>query len=155
MALEGLSPLSRLRMRIWPIQGYELKKVLPLLFMKFLISFTYGVLTTMKDAFVVTAKGSGAEVIPVLKGWVVLPIALLATLGYSKLSNLFRRSTLFYLVVLFFCRVFPSLRLLLVSQLGDPIARKLGRLARLSIRRAESTLGCSLSKLDSVPIFLS
>lgn len=69
--------------------------------MKFFISLTYGVLTTMKDAFVVTAKGSGAEVIPILKGWIVLPIALGATLLYSKLSNLYRRSILFYGIILF------------------------------------------------------
>src|ERR1700722_8898348 len=96
------SPLVRWRNRPWPIHAYELKKILPLLFMKFFISFTYGVLTTMKDAFVVTAKGSGAEVIPVLKGWIVLPIALGATLLYSKLSNLFRRSILFYGIIIFF-----------------------------------------------------
>ncbi len=70
--------------------------------MKFFVSFTYQVLTTMKDAFVVTAKGSGAEVIPVLKGWVVLPIALGAILLYSKLSNIFSRSTLFYSIITFF-----------------------------------------------------
>lgn len=70
--------------------------------MKFFISFTYGVLTTMKDAFVVTAKGSGAEVIPVLKGWIVLPIALGATVLYSKMSNIFKRSTLFYTIILGF-----------------------------------------------------
>lgn len=102
MALGSESPLTRWRNRLWPIQAYELKKVLPLLFMKFFISFTYGVLTTMKDAFVVTAKGSGAEVIPVLKGWIVLPIALGATLLFSKLSNHFRRSILFYGIIIFF-----------------------------------------------------
>ena len=94
--------LTRWRHRIWPIHGYELKKVLPLLFMKFFISFTYGVLTTMKDAFIVTAKGSGAEVIPVLKGWIVLPVAMGATLLYSKLSNLFRRTVLFYSIIICF-----------------------------------------------------
>ncbi|HSX26687.1 MAG TPA: Npt1/Npt2 family nucleotide transporter [Chlamydiales bacterium] len=102
MASGDKSPITRWRERLWPIHAYELKKILPLLFMKFFISFTYGVLTTMKDAFVVTAKGSGAEVIPVLKGWVVLPMALGATLLYSKLSNLFRRSILFYGTIIFF-----------------------------------------------------
>ncbi|HSX14231.1 MAG TPA: Npt1/Npt2 family nucleotide transporter [Chlamydiales bacterium] len=100
MASAGVnSPLVRWRKRLWPIQAYELKKILPLLFMKFFISFTYGVLTTMKDAAVVTAKGSGAEVIPILKGWIVLPIALGATLLYSKLANTFRRSVLFYSII--------------------------------------------------------
>ncbi|MBI3901203.1 MAG: NTP/NDP exchange transporter, partial [Chlamydiia bacterium] len=75
---------------------------LPLIFMKFFISFTYGILTAMKDASVVTAKGAGAEVIPILKGWIVLPIALGTTLLYSKLSNTFRRATLFYSIILFF-----------------------------------------------------
>src|ERR1700722_15897928 len=96
------SPLVRWRNRPWPIHAYELKKILPLLFMKFFISFTYGVLTTMKDAFVVTANGAGAEVIPILKGWIVLPIAVGGTLLYSKLTNIFNRSTLFYSIILFF-----------------------------------------------------
>ncbi len=102
MASGDTSPLTRWRKRLWPIQAYELKKILPLLFMKFFISFTYGVLTTMKDAQIVTARGSGAEVIPILKGWIVLPIALGTTLLYSKLSNLFKRSTLFYGIIAFF-----------------------------------------------------
>lgn len=102
MASGELSPMVRWLKRLWPIHGYELKKIIPLLFMKFFISFTYGVLTNMKDAFVVTAKGSGAEVIPILKGWIVLPIALGAILLYSKLSNMFRRSVLFYGIITFF-----------------------------------------------------
>src|SRR5580698_4961889 len=102
----GVKPLlTRWRETLWPIQPYEFKKILPLLFMKFFISFTYGILTTMKDAFIVTAKGSGAEVIPILKGWIVLPIALGATLLYSKLSNIFRRSILFYGVIIFFLAI--------------------------------------------------
>lgn len=96
------SPAIGWRKRLWPIQRYEFKKILPLLFLKFFISFTYGILTSMKDAFVVTARGSGAEVIPVLKGWIVLPIALGATLLYSKLSNMFRRTVLFYGIIAVF-----------------------------------------------------
>lgn len=69
------------------------------------MSFTYGVLTTMKDAAVVTAKGGGAEVIPVLKGWIVLPVAMGATLLYSKLANIYRRTILFYSIILFFMGV--------------------------------------------------
>jgi AAA family ATP:ADP antiporter len=102
MAPEGKNTFSKWRERFWPIHAYELKKILPLLFMKFFISFTYGILTVMKDSFVVTAKGGGAEVIPVLKGWVVLPIAFGATLLYSKLTNIFRRTTLFYSIIIIF-----------------------------------------------------
>src|SRR5579871_4656200 len=102
MASGGKPLLARWRNALWPIEPYEFKKILPLLFMKFFMSFAYQVLTAMKDAFVVTATGSGAEVIPVLKGWVVLPIALGITLLYSKLSNIFQRSTLFYGIILVF-----------------------------------------------------
>ncbi len=70
--------------------------------MKFSISFCYGILNAMKDGFIVTAKGSGAEAIPVLKGWIVLPCAVGATVLYSKLTNRFSRSQLFYGIILFF-----------------------------------------------------
>ena len=80
---------TKIRKKLFPIERFELKKLMPLFFMKFFISFNYGILTCMKDTFVVTAKGSGAEVIPILKGWIVLPVALLVTLVYSKLSNHF------------------------------------------------------------------
>ena len=136
MALHGeASPVARWRARLWPIQAYELKKILPLLFMKFFISFTYGVLTTMKDAFVVTAKGSGAEVIPVLKGWIVLPIALGATMLYSKLSNVFRRSILFYgtisVFMAFICLygfvLYPNIDVLSPHASADWLLEQLGQ----------------------------
>jgi len=90
------------RQRLWPIRRFELRKLLPLLLMKFFISFNYAILTCLKDTFIVTEKGSGAEVIPVLKGWIVLPVALIVTLIYSKLSNHFKRSTLFNGIIIFF-----------------------------------------------------
>lgn len=120
--------------KLWPIERYELKKILPLLFMKFFISFTYGILTAMKDASVVTAKGAGAEVIPVLKGWVVLPIAFGTALLYSKLTNLFRRSTLFYGIILFFMAfialygfvLYPNVETLSPHQSADWLLEKVG-----------------------------
>jgi AAA family ATP:ADP antiporter len=126
---------AKWRQRLWPIAPYEFKKFIPLLFMKFFISFTYGVLTTMKDAFIVTAKGSGAEVIPILKGWIVLPIALGATLLYSKLSNIFKRSTLFYSIILFFMGfiflygyvLYPNIDALSPHESADWLLSKIGQ----------------------------
>ena len=92
------------RNRLWPIHKIELKKVFPLFLMKFLISLNYGILTSIKDTVIVTQKNSGAEVIPVLKGWIVLPIAIITTLIFSKLSNIFKRSTLFNgIIIAFIC----------------------------------------------------
>lgn len=135
MASGEKPPLARWREVLWPIQSYEFKKILPLLFMKFFISFTYGILTTMKDAFIVTAKGSGAEVIPILKGWIVLPIALGITLLYSKLSNIFRRSILFYSFILVFMGViflygfvlYPNLDALSPHESADWLLSKIGQ----------------------------
>ena len=70
--------------------------MLPLILIKFFISVNYGLLTCLKDTVVVTARGGGAEVIGVLKGWCVLPVAILVSLLYSKMSNLVKRTTLFY-----------------------------------------------------------
>ncbi len=127
-------PFSKWRKRLWPVHGFELRKFVPLLFMKFFISFNFSILLSLKDTFIITEKGSGAEVIPILKGWVVLPIAFLATAFYSKLSNLFRRSTLFYGILSFFLLFFllyafvlyPNKELLSPSLTSDWLLTKVG-----------------------------
>jgi ATP:ADP antiporter, AAA family len=125
---------SKWRQRLWPVETFELRKVLPLLFMKFFISFNYGILASLKDTFIVTEKGSGAEVIPVLKGWIVLPVAMLATVMFSKLSNIYKRSTLFYGVIttflLFFALyafvLYPNKELLSPHATADFLVQKFG-----------------------------
>lgn len=93
---------SKWRARLWPIHRQELQKIIPLLLMKFLISLNYALLTSMKDAMVVTARGGGAEVIPVLKGWGVLPVAIFAAFLYAKLSTRLRPTTMFALILFSF-----------------------------------------------------
>lgn len=96
---ESHKPFSKWRRRLWPFRSAEMPKLLPLLLIKFLVSVNYQIFTVLKDTMIVTTKGSGAEVIPVLKGWVVLPAALLATILYSKLSNALSKKALFYTVL--------------------------------------------------------
>ena len=84
------------RRRLWPFHRSELKKLFPLILIKFLATIIYCVLANLKEALVVTSKGSGAEVIPVLKGWVVLPVAFIMAILYSKLSHRLKKKTLFY-----------------------------------------------------------
>lgn len=92
----SVETFSKWRRRLWPVHGYELKKIIPLLFLKFFISVNYTFLYGLKDTVVVTDKHSGAEVIAVLKGWIILPISILAAILYSKLTNKFKSTTLFY-----------------------------------------------------------
>lgn len=120
--------------KIWPVQRFELKKVLPLLLLKFLISIVYATLTCMKDSLIVTADHSGAEVIPVLKGWIVFPLSLLCAIGYSKLSNHFKRSTLFYSIITFFLVIiflygfvlYPNVDILSPHSSANLLTAKLG-----------------------------
>lgn len=100
---------GKLRRIFWPIHNYELKKLLPMLFMFFFISFNYSVVRNIKDALIVTAPGSGAETIPYLKVWGVIPAAVIFMLIYAKLSNILSKPMLFYSSVvpfLFFFVIF-------------------------------------------------
>ncbi len=78
----------------WPVHAYELKKILPMFFMFFFISFNYTILRDTKDALIVTS--AGAEAIPFLKVWGVVPGAIIFTLLYAKLSNVLSKENLFY-----------------------------------------------------------
>lgn len=102
------SEFGKLRAFFWPIHGHEVKKVLPMMLMLFLICFNYSILRNVKDAIVVTAKASGAEVIPFIKVWVLLPTAVLFTLIFTKLSNRFSQEKVFYIVISTFLLFFGS-----------------------------------------------
>ena len=103
-----------LRSILWPIHSFELKKFLPMALMMMCILFTYSMLRGMKDSLVVTTMG--ADTIPTLKLWFVLPSAVLFMLVYSKLSNIFSKDQVFYIVTSFFLVYFiavspkPTLR---------------------------------------------
>ena len=81
------------------VLGYDLitwQKIIPLGFMFFCILFNYTILRDTKDVLVVTAPGSGAEIIPFLKTWVNLPMAIGFTVLYAKLANVLSSEALFY-----------------------------------------------------------
>ncbi|RLM93565.1 ADP,ATP carrier protein 1, chloroplastic [Panicum miliaceum] len=85
-----------------------LKKIVPLGLMFFCILFNYTILRDTKDVLVVTAKGSSAEIIPFLKTWVNLPMAIGFMLLYTKLSNVLSREALFYTVIFPFIAFFGA-----------------------------------------------
>ncbi|WOL09010.1 plastidic ATP/ADP-transporter-like [Canna indica] len=85
-----------------------LKKIIPLGIMFFCILFNYTILRDTKDVLVVTAKGSSAEIIPFLKTWVNLPMAVGFMLLYTKLSNVLSKEALFYTVIMPFIAFFGA-----------------------------------------------
>jgi len=97
---------SPIRSYLWPIHGNELRKILPLVALAFFIGFNYSILRNMKDALLITAESSGAEVIPFIKVWGIVPGAFLMTYIYSRLNNRLKRDRVFYAMVAIFLTFF-------------------------------------------------
>ncbi len=98
--------INSLRALLWPIANHELGRFVPMFLIAFLITFNYNLLRVLKDSLVVTAKHSGAEVIPFIKVWVMFPSALLMTYIYTKLSNRVSQQTVFCTIISLFLGYF-------------------------------------------------
>ena len=112
MSNETKQEFGKWRSFFWPVHAYELKKVLPMFLMFFCISFNYTILRDTKDTLIVTAPGSGAEAIPFIKVWLVVPCAVIFMLVYAKLANKLSKQRLFYTILapfLIFFALFPTL----------------------------------------------
>ena len=94
--------------KLFGVEILTLKKIIPLGLMFFCILFNYTILRDTKDVLVVTAKGSSAEIIPFLKTWVNLPMAVGFMLLYTKLSNVLSKEALFYSVIFPFIAFFGA-----------------------------------------------
>jgi AAA family ATP:ADP antiporter len=88
---------GKVRGSLWPIYNDELAKFLPMGLMMFFILFNYTMLRDTKDALVIT--NAGPEVLPFLKGFIVMPAAILFVILYAKLANILSKEALFYTIV--------------------------------------------------------
>ncbi len=91
--------LCGFRSFLWPVHKGEYRRFVPMLIIYFFICFNYNLLRGAKDALVVTAPSSGAEIIPFLKVWAILPMAILMTYIFTRLSNRFERERVFYVII--------------------------------------------------------
>ena len=96
--VEG-KPFNKIRSYFWPVHGHETMKLVPMLLIMFFVACNYSILLNLKDALVITAEGSGAEVIPFIKLWVMLPAAIGATMLYAYTLNHLPRYTAFQLII--------------------------------------------------------
>lgn len=116
------------RSRLWPIHSYELKKLVPMVFMFFLILFNYTFLRDTKDTLLV--QFCSAAAIPFVKVYGTVPLAILFLIGYSKMSNVLSREKLFYWSIipfiawfaLFPVLIYPNLEALAPSASADALA---------------------------------
>jgi len=111
MSQPAVKEFGKWRSFFWPVHNFELKKLLPMFFLFFFINFNYTILRDTKDTLIVTS--TGAETIPFLKVWGVLPFAIVFMLIYSKLSNIMSKQKLFLSTIAFFGSFFALFALVL------------------------------------------
>jgi len=129
MQKDKTAEFGKWRAFFWPVHRWELKKFLPMLFMFFLISFNYNALRACKDSLVVTAPQSGAEALPFIKVWAILPAAFLLTFLFTRLANRFSREKVFYVMMCIFIgffliftfALFPAQEILHPTSLADKL----------------------------------
>lgn len=124
---------GRLRTFFWPIHGFEMKKFLPMGLIMFCMLFVYTILRDVKDVLVVTAPGGGAPVLSFLKGWGVMPSAILFVVLYAKLTNIMSQEKIFYWVVSVFITFFAAFAFYLYpnQEMLHPSQTELTRLQEL------------------------
>ena len=103
---EGDSKFSRFRGFFWPIYKHELFKFVPMIALFFLISFNYHLLRIAKDTLIITAPQAGAETLPFLKVWAILPSAIFMTFLFTRMSNRLSKENIFYAMIFIFLAFF-------------------------------------------------
>src|SRR5215216_1685320 len=73
-----------------------------LLIQCFFIIFNYHILKDLKDTVVITCSEAGADAIPFIKLWVILPFSLLASYVFNLLYHRIGHARTFYFFVGFF-----------------------------------------------------
>lgn len=104
--MEVTQNFGKWRSFFWPVHRSEFKKFIPLLLMYCLIAFCYGAMRICKDSMVITATHSGAETIPFIKVWAILPCAVLLTMLFTRLIGKYSREKVFYIMMGLFLSFF-------------------------------------------------
>lgn len=99
MIKKDLEHFGCIRSYLWPIHAHEIKKLVPMILMLFCICLNCSILRNLKDSLVITARHSGAEVIPFIKVWAMLPAAIGSTILFSYLSNHLSRQRVFEILL--------------------------------------------------------
>ena len=88
---------THFRTAFWPIHSHEIKKFVSLSLIMFGLLFIYTIARDTKDTLVINAVG--VSIIPFLQGTALTVAAFLFVLVYAKLSNMFSREKLFYIII--------------------------------------------------------
>lgn len=99
MGVSQSSPFQRFLGFIWPIEKHELKLIIPMMIMLFSTCFIYSIIRNLKDAIVITGSTAGAEALPFIKVWAIMPTAIFLTFLFTKLSNRYSQERVYYMMV--------------------------------------------------------
>src|SRR5262245_16187721 len=83
-------------------QKSRLRVAIALFLISFSLAFNYYILKTLKDTLLITAEGSGAEAIPFVKVWLLLPASILLAMGFAWVTSRYTLRTAFTLVLTIF-----------------------------------------------------
>lgn len=121
-------------------------KIVTLGLLLFCLCVAYCILRNLKDAVTLTSHGAGAEVIPFIKVWGMLPAALCMTVVFTFLSRHFQIATVsailiscflcYYLLFVFW--IYPNQDWLRLEQLGRWLTLYLPEGARGWIQMVEN-----------------
>lgn len=100
------SLLAKIRLATLPVFGKEFARFVPMSIMIFFILFNYTAMRDTKDALIATS--CGAEAFSYLKLGVVTPASIIFVIIFTKLSNIFSREKIFYLITSIFIVFFGS-----------------------------------------------
>ncbi len=92
--------------RSFPLKRSDLRLFVPLALLFFLLAFVYNLLRPLKMTLVVVGSQAGAEVIPFLKLWGVLPTAFFFTFLFTQLAKRLSRENTFYAFTAIFLAFF-------------------------------------------------
>ncbi|MCB9229593.1 MAG: NTP/NDP exchange transporter [Deltaproteobacteria bacterium] len=98
----ALRYLSQIQKLLIPVRIHELGKFLPTFLIFFLLAYIYDMLRLIKSSIVVATSHVGAEIIPFLKVWALIPGAVLLASLAIRLSARYSREKVFYLMQSFF-----------------------------------------------------
>ena len=101
--------------RKWfPIEKHEAPKFIWTAFLMMLTIYVYSILRGTKDAMLISQMG--AELISTVKLWGVTGSAVLFMLLYTKIVDIFTRTTLYHIVNWFFHGIFYPILVCTISK---------------------------------------
>ena len=98
----GLRIWKKFKAIVFPVEKSEFGFFLPIFFLYFCLAFIYNGLRPLKITLVTSVSAAGAEIIPFLKVWGIVPGAFLFTYLFTRLSRILSREHIFYSMISIF-----------------------------------------------------